>query len=63
MKAYRIFLTAGAGLLLAFQVLAQPDTNAVSSLARDDGSGNYLQLQEQIHAAQLAIMQSQVSCC
>ncbi len=52
-------MTAGAGLLLAFQVLAQPDTNAVSGLARDDGASNYLQLQEQIHAAQLAIMQSQ----
>jgi len=60
MKFYRKVLTAGAGLLLAIQVVAQTDTNQVSSPARDDVSSNYLQLQEQIHATELAIMQSQL---
>ena len=58
MNLTRKFLTAGAGLLLAFNVFAE-DTNPVSSLTRDDVSNNYLQIQEQIHATQLAIGQSQ----
>jgi len=50
----------GAGLLVALSVAAQ-DTNLIPGLTRDDVSNNYLQIQEQIHATQLAITQSQQS--
>lgn len=58
MNFHRKFLTVGAGLLLAVTVFGQ-DTNAVPGLTRDDVSSNYLQIQEQIRATQLAIVQSQ----
>ena len=58
MNLHRKFLTVCAGLLLATNVLAE-DTNAVPGLTRDDVSNNYLQIQEQIHATQLAIASSQ----
>jgi tetratricopeptide (TPR) repeat protein len=58
MNFHRKLLTVGASLLLAMNTFAQ-DTNPVPSLTRDDVSGNYLQIQEQIHATQLAIAQSQ----
>ena len=58
MNLYRKFLTAGVGLLLAATVFAQ-DTNVVPGVTRDDVSKNYLQIQEQIRATQLAIEQSQ----
>jgi tetratricopeptide (TPR) repeat protein len=47
-----------AGLLLALNVLAQ-DANTSTNGARDDVSKNYLQIQEQIHATQLAIEENQ----
>ncbi len=53
-------LTLVAGLLLALPVFAE-DTNVVPSVTRDDVSNNYLQIQEQIHAAQLAIEQSRLA--
>ena len=58
MNLHRKFLTVCAGLVLAANVFAE-DTNAVPGLTRDDVSNNYLQIQEQIHATQLAIAQSQ----
>ena len=50
----------GLGLMLAFNVLAQ-NTNTVPVSTRDDVSNNYLQIQEQIHATQLAIAESQLA--
>jgi tetratricopeptide (TPR) repeat protein len=47
-----------AGLLLALNVLAQ-DANTSTNGAHDDVSKNYLQIQEQIHATQLAIEENQ----
>ena len=58
MNLHRTILTVAAGLLLATNVLAD-DTNAAAAGARDDVSKNYLQIQEQIHATQLAIEQNQ----
>lgn len=58
MNFHRKFLTFAAGLLLALHVVAQ-DTNAVPGVTRDDISNNYLAIQEQIHATQMAIEQSQ----
>jgi tetratricopeptide (TPR) repeat protein len=58
MNFHRKFLTIGAGLLLAANVFAGA-TNAVPGGTPDDVSNNYLQIQEQIHATQLAIEQSQ----
>ena len=58
MNLPRKFFTVGAGVLLALQVLAQ-DSNTVPAGAHDDVSNNYLQIQEQIHATQLAIEQNQ----
>ena len=58
MNFHRTLLTVGAGLLLAAKVFAQ-DTNTILGPARDDVSNNYLQIQEQIHATQIAIAESQ----
>ncbi len=52
----------GAGLLLAAKVLAADTNNAsaqVPAFTRDEMAGNYLQIQEQIRASQLALEQSQ----
>ncbi|MEI7535377.1 MAG: hypothetical protein WCK57_13500, partial [Verrucomicrobiae bacterium] len=48
----------GAGLALATTLWAQ-DTNTAFGPTRDDVSNNYLQIQEQIHATQLSIAESQ----
>jgi len=58
MNLHRKFLAVGAGLLLAINVFAG-DTNPAPSSASDDVSDNYLEIQEQIHATQLAIAASQ----
>ena len=58
MNLHRKFLAVGAGLLLAINVFAE-DTNPAPIIARDDVSDNYLEIQEQIHATQLAIAASQ----
>ena len=47
-----------AGLFLAARLLAA-DTNATAVVTRDEMANNYLQIQEQIHATQLAIEQNQ----
>ena len=60
MKWYRKFLAVGALLALATGVWAQ-DTNVVTGLTREDIANNYLQIQEQIHATQLAIAESQLA--
>jgi tetratricopeptide (TPR) repeat protein len=59
----RKFFAVGAGVFLAARILAA-DTNApvvVTSAAvtRDEVADNYLHIQEQIHATQLAIEQNQ----
>jgi tetratricopeptide (TPR) repeat protein len=58
MNFNRKFLTVCAGLVLAANVFAE-ETNAVPGGMRDDVSNNYLEIQEQIHATQLAIAASQ----
>jgi len=47
-----------AGLLLATRMLAA-DTNGAAVVSRDEMTRNYLQIQEQIHATQIAIEQNQ----
>jgi tetratricopeptide (TPR) repeat protein len=54
----RKLLTAGAALLLAARILAQ-DTNGAAPVTRDEVADNYLHIQEQIHATQLAIESNQ----
>jgi tetratricopeptide (TPR) repeat protein len=49
---------ACAALLLATRLLAA-DTNAVAPVTRDEMANNYLQIQEQLHATQIAIEQNQ----
>ena len=58
MNLNRKFLTIGAGLLLAAKVLAA-DGNALTNSPRDNVANTFLQIQEQIHATQLAIEQGQ----
>ena len=58
MNFHRTLLTAGASLMLAATIFAA-DTNEISGVTRDDVSKNYLQIQEQIRATQLAIEQNQ----
>ncbi len=60
MKWHRKLLAGGALLALAFNVLAA-DTNAVPGVTRDDIANNYLEIQAQIHATQLAIAGSQLA--
>ena len=48
----------GAGLALATTLWAQ-DTNVVPGLTRADVADNYLHIQEEIHATQMAILQTQ----
>jgi len=54
----RKFLAVVGGVLLAARIFAA-DTNAVPGITRDEVADNYLHIQEQIHASQLAIEQSQ----
>jgi tetratricopeptide (TPR) repeat protein len=58
MNFYRKFLIVGVALVLAAKIFAQ-NTNTVLGPTRDDVSNNYLQIQEQIHATQMAIAESQ----
>jgi len=60
MNVHRIFLTVGVGLLLAISIFAE-ETNEIPGVTRDDVSNNYLQIQEQIRATQLAIEQSRLA--
>jgi tetratricopeptide (TPR) repeat protein len=60
MNFYRKFLIVGVALVLAAKIFAQ-NTNVVPGLTRDDVSNNYLQIQEQIHATQMAIAESQLA--
>src|ERR1019366_102203 len=55
---YRKFLAVVGGVLLAARIFAA-DTNAVPGLTREEVADNYLHIQEQIHASQLAIEQNQ----
>ncbi|HUC84158.1 MAG TPA: tetratricopeptide repeat protein [Candidatus Acidoferrales bacterium] len=54
----RIVFTACAGIFLAARILAA-DTNGVAAVTRDEMTSNYLQIQEQLRAAQIAIEQNQ----
>jgi len=58
MNFHRQSFLVGVSLLLATAAWAK-DTNTVAGVTREDISNNYLQIQEQIHATQLAIEQSQ----
>src|SRR5665213_316299 len=59
----RNLLTAGAALFLTARLFAvdtfTADTNDYSAVTRDEMANNYLQIQEQIHASQLAIESNQ----
>jgi tetratricopeptide (TPR) repeat protein len=54
---HKIF-SIGVLLLLAVRLPAA-DTNGTNAVTRDEMAGNYLQIQEQIHATQIAIEQNQ----
>ena len=54
----RKLFAACAGIFLAARILAA-DTNGPAAITRDEMTGNYLQIQEQLHAAQIAIEQNQ----
>jgi tetratricopeptide (TPR) repeat protein len=51
-------LLVGVALLLAARIEAA-DTNGVTPVTRDEITSNFLQIQEQIHASQIAIEQNQ----
>jgi len=55
---YPTLLLFTAALLLAAPLKAQ-DTNGTNAVTRDELTSNYLQIQEQLHATQLAIEQNQ----
>ncbi len=52
------FFAMGAVFFLASRLLAA-DTNGTEAVTRDEMANNYLQIQEQLHATQLAVEQSQ----
>ena len=54
----RKLLTTGVAVFLATRIFAA-DTNGTNSVTRDEMANNYLQIQEQIHASQLAVEQNQ----
>jgi tetratricopeptide (TPR) repeat protein len=54
---WRLFATC-ATLFLAARILAA-DTNGIVPVTRDEMANNYLQIQEQLHATQIAIEQNQ----
>ena len=58
LKFNRKIFTAIAMLFLAAGILAQ-DTNGPAAITRDELANNFLQLQEQLHATQLALQQNQ----
>jgi tetratricopeptide (TPR) repeat protein len=55
---YRKFITVVASVFLAARMLAA-DTNGTAGVTRDEVADNYLHIQEQIHATQLALEQNQ----
>lgn len=56
---YRKFLALGMVVFLATKIAFADDTNGLPGVTRDEVTRNYLQIQEQIHATQLIIEQSQ----
>jgi tetratricopeptide (TPR) repeat protein len=58
MNLHRKMIGAWAGIFLAARLLAA-DTNGAAAVTRDEMTGNYLQIQEQLRAAQIAIEQNQ----
>jgi len=56
---YRKFSTIAAAVLLAANLTFAADTNTTEAITRDEMAKNYLQIQEQIHATQLAVAESQ----
>ncbi|MGA2246179.1 MAG: hypothetical protein ABSH48_14375 [Verrucomicrobiota bacterium] len=54
----RKLIAACAGIFLAARILAA-DTNGAAAITRDEMTSNYLQIQEQLRAAQIAIEQNQ----
>ena len=58
LKFNRKMLATAAGLLLAAGIFAQ-DTNGPAAITRDELANDFLQLQVQLHATQLALQQNQ----
>ena len=56
----RTLYAAGAGIFLAARLLAV-DTNSAAGITRDEITSNYLHIQEQLRAAQIAIEQNQAT--
>jgi tetratricopeptide (TPR) repeat protein len=54
MNFHRKLWLTGAGVLLAAKLLAA-DTNAPPAIPRDEVANGYLQIQEQLHATQIAV--------
>jgi tetratricopeptide (TPR) repeat protein len=60
LKFYRLFLALGTGFFLLANAAFADGTNAASTaITRDEMARNYLQIQEQIHEAQLLLQQNQ----
>lgn len=59
LNLYRKLLALGTAIFLAANLTFAADTNAPAALTRDEMTQNYLQIQEQLHATQLAIAESQ----
>ena len=57
---HRKFLAITVVVFLTVHVFGQ-STNQPANMSRDETTGNFLQIQEQLHAAQLAIQQNQQS--
>ncbi len=55
---HRKLIAVGATFFLAVRIFAA-DTNPPAAVSRDEMANNYLQIQEQIHATQLALEQNQ----
>jgi len=57
-RLFRKFFAVSAAFFFAARLLAA-DTNGTEAVTRDEMANNYLQIQEQLHATQLAIEQNQ----
>ena len=55
---YRKLLTLGTAVLLAANLTFAADTNTTEAITRDEMAKNYLQIQEQFHATQLAVAET-----
>jgi len=55
---HRKFLAIGVMVFLAIRIFAD-ETNQPAGMSRDEAIGSFLQIQEQLHAAQLTIQQDQ----